>query len=79
MTAPEKFILNMIKLAILTPVFIFAARVGELWVVIPLLLIGILYPIMTKPFQLNISAKYIPKAIKKWQAQQTAELDENDN
>ncbi|KMT66655.1 DUF6170 family protein [Catenovulum maritimum] len=66
MTAPDKFILNLLKLLIITPVFILAARAAEWWVLIPMLLAGIFYPIITTPVQLTLSAKYIEKALKKW-------------
>ena len=60
LTAPEKLLLNIIKLLIIVPVFVFILRASEDWTA---LLWGLgfilLYPLVLKPIQLNLIRKYI--------------------
>jgi hypothetical protein len=66
MTIPEKTILNVLKLIVLIPVFALVLRTGEDfmslgWAVIILLL----YPLLVKPIQYSLSAKYLDELLKK--------------
>jgi len=59
-TVPEKTILNVLKLLVLVPVFVLVLRTGEdfmslVWAAIILML----YPILVKPIQYSLSAKYL--------------------
>ena len=60
LTPPEKMLLNIIKLLIIVPVFVFILRANEDWTA---LLWGfgfiLLYPLILKPIQLNLIRKYL--------------------
>ncbi|WP_088330214.1 DUF6170 family protein [Lacimicrobium sp. SS2-24] len=61
LTAPEKMLLNILKLCILVPAFAFILYAPKdwlnlLWAV--LLLCG--YPLLVKPLQYGLSEKYLP-------------------
>ena len=60
LTPPEKTLLNIIKLLIIVPVFVFILRANEDWTA---LLWGfgfiLLYPLILKPIQLNLIRKYL--------------------
>lgn len=60
MTVPEKTLLNVLKLFVIVPVFYLVLQVADNW--FSLLwagLILLLYPILVKPIQYSLSAKYI--------------------
>lgn len=60
MTVPEKTLLNVLKLFVIVPVFYLVLQVSDNW--FSLLwagLILLLYPILVKPIQYSLSAKYI--------------------
>jgi len=60
MTLPEKMLLNLIKLAILVPAFILIFRASDSWSALLWAgLIFLLYPLVLKPLQNSISAKYL--------------------
>jgi hypothetical protein len=60
MSVPEKTLLNVLKLCVLIPVFIFLLRISTDWTsMIWAALILLLYPILVKPIQYSISAKYL--------------------
>jgi hypothetical protein len=66
MTVPEKTLLNVLKLLVLIPVFVMLLRMVENWWSLAWAgLILLLYPLFVKPLQYSISAKYLPKNIKK--------------
>ncbi|WP_016957976.1 DUF6170 family protein [Catenovulum agarivorans] len=70
MTVPDKFILNITKLAILTPIFIMVAKFEEWWMLIPMVIVALCYPLVTNPIQLNLAKKHLDKAIKTFKAEQ---------
>ncbi|GAC13301.1 hypothetical protein GLIP_0655 [Aliiglaciecola lipolytica E3] len=60
LTAPEKLLLNVIKLLIMVPVFVFILRTFQDWSA--LLWAGLIilaYPLILKPFQYSLCAKYL--------------------
>lgn len=60
MSAPEKFLLNLLKLFILLPAFILIFRTfGDWYAMSGALLIFLLYPLILKPVQYSICAKYL--------------------
>ena len=62
LTAPEKLLLNVFKLLIIVPVFIFILQASDNWLALVWALLFILaYPFILKPFQYSMCAKYLPK------------------
>ncbi|MFQ3199157.1 MAG: hypothetical protein ACI8R9_002418 [Paraglaciecola sp.] len=62
LTVPEKFCLNLLKLAILLPVFILIFRVSDNWFsLLWAALVALIYPLVIKPIQYGLCAKYIPQ------------------
>ncbi len=60
LTAPEKTLLNILKLLIIVPVFVFILRAGEDWFALVWAGCFILaYPFFLKPFQYSLSVKYL--------------------
>lgn len=60
MTVPEKTLLNIIKLLVIVPVFVFLLRIVESWWSLAwAALILLLYPLLVKPLQYSLSAKYL--------------------
>lgn len=60
MTAPEKLLLNVLKLLIIVPVFAFILRASDDWSA--LLWAGLFifaYPFVLKPIQYTMCAKYL--------------------
>ena len=59
-SVPEKTFLNILKLFVIVPVFVFLLRVAtDWWSLAWAALILLLYPIIVKPLQYSLSAKYI--------------------
>lgn len=62
MSVPERSLLNVLKLLIIVPVFIFILRVSESWfALVWAALVLVLYPLFIKPLQYSLSAKYLPE------------------
>ncbi|MGO4891649.1 DUF6170 family protein [Flavobacterium sp. W21_SRS_FM6] len=60
LTGPEKVLLNVLKLLLLIPAFVMILQISENWWALAwALLIFLLYPIVVKPIQFSLSAKYI--------------------
>ncbi|WJG10395.1 DUF6170 family protein [Aliiglaciecola sp. LCG003] len=60
LTAPEKMLLNICKLLVIVPVFVFILRSAENWYSLIWAGLFILaYPFFLKPFQYSLSAKYL--------------------
>ena len=60
MTVPEKTILNVLKLMIIVPVFALILQVADNWLTLLwAALILLLYPLLIKPIQYSLSAKYL--------------------
>lgn len=59
---PEKLFLNVLKMLVVIPVFIFIIQISTNWMAIFwALLVTLLYPMLVKPVQYGLCAKYIPK------------------
>jgi hypothetical protein len=59
---PEKLFLNVLKMLVVIPVFIFIIQIATNWIAIVwALLVTLLYPVLVKPVQYGLCAKYIPK------------------
>jgi hypothetical protein len=57
---PEKLLLNIVKLCIVVPVFICILQVSQNWLALLwALLITLAYPLVIKPFELSLCAKYL--------------------
>jgi len=57
---PEKLFLNILKMLIVIPVFIFIIQIATNWMAILwALLVTLLYPMLVKPVQYSLCAKYI--------------------
>mgnify|MGYP001136390968 FL=1 len=66
MTIPEKTVFNVLKLIVLVPVFVLILRVVEDWTsLLWAALVLLLYPLIVKPIQHSLCAKYIKKAADK--------------
>jgi hypothetical protein len=62
---PEKLLLNVLKLCILIPIFVFILQSSDNWfALVWALLVALIYPIILKPISYGICAKYIPQATK---------------
>ncbi|WP_293748922.1 DUF6170 family protein [uncultured Paraglaciecola sp.] len=60
---PEKLLLNVLKMLVVIPVFIFIIQISTNWMAIVwALLVTLLYPMLVKPVQYGLCAKYIPQA-----------------
>lgn len=60
LSPPEKLMLNLFKLAILLPVFILIFRSSESWFsLLWAALVALIYPVVLKPLQYALCAKYI--------------------
>ena len=65
LTPPEKLILNLFKLLIIVPIFVFILRMGEDWTALFWVLgFALAYPFLLKPFQYSMCAKYLPSSDK---------------
>lgn len=62
-SAPEKFILNIIKLSLLIPPFLFIANLQGLALLISVLIVLIVYFLVLRPIMLLFSQKHLNKAI----------------
>lgn len=60
LTVPEKTVLNILKLLVIVPAFTLLLRVAADWTsLLWALLVFMLYPIIVKPVQYSLSAKYL--------------------
>ena len=61
LTVPEKTLLNVLKLLVFVPVFALIMRTATDWTSL-LWAAGVflLYPLLVKPIQYSLSAKYLP-------------------
>jgi hypothetical protein len=57
---PEIWFLNLLKLIILVPIFIFILQISNNWVaMIWAVLVALAYPLLLRPFQYGLCAKYL--------------------
>lgn len=62
MTIPEKTLLNVLKLLVIVPVFALILQTATDWTsLLWAFLVFLLYPLVVKPLQYSISAKYLPE------------------
>ncbi|GAC33448.1 DUF6170 family protein [Paraglaciecola polaris] len=62
LTGPEKLLLNVLKLSVLLPIFILIFRSTENWYsLLWAALVAALYPVVLRPIQYSLCAKYLPK------------------
>lgn len=66
-SAPEKFILNIIKLSLLLPPFIFIANLQGLALAASIAVVLSAYFIILRPIMLFFSQKHLDKAIAQYQ------------
>ena len=60
LSIPEKTLLNVLKLLVIVPVFALVLRVSDDWTALLwAFAIFLLYPLLVKPMQYSISAKYL--------------------
>ncbi|BDX07700.1 DUF6170 family protein [Planctobacterium marinum] len=60
LTPPERLLLNLLKLLVLVPVFALLLRSGEDWTVLGwAALVVLIYPLIVRPIQFNMSRKYL--------------------
>ena len=65
LSTPQKVLLNVVKLVILTHFFSVLARF-EGWILAPYLLIaGLIYPLITNPVTFHLTRKYLSDSRKK--------------
>jgi hypothetical protein len=63
LTVPEKTLLNVLKLLVIVPVFALILQVADNWLTLLwAALILLLYPLLIKPIQYSLSAKYLKSA-----------------
>lgn len=67
LSAPEKFILNIIKLSLLIPPFIFIANLQGLALAASVAIVLSAYFIILRPIMLFFSQKHLDKAIAQYQ------------
>lgn len=61
LTTPEKTLINVIKLLVIVPVFVFVLRTATDWTsLLWAFAIFLLYPLLVKPLQYSLCAKYLP-------------------
>ncbi|MFT5024004.1 MAG: hypothetical protein ACI9O3_001614, partial [Colwellia sp.] len=66
LTAPEKFVLNILKLIMLVPPFIFMAQLDGLLFMVSLFSFLAVYFILLRPVSLIFTRKYLSVAIKQY-------------
>ncbi|TDF39947.1 hypothetical protein EYS14_08365 [Alteromonadaceae bacterium M269] len=60
MSKPEVWFLNLLKLLILIPIFIFILQISSNWTALLwAILVTLAYPLLLKPIQYGLCAKYI--------------------
>jgi hypothetical protein len=62
LSVPQKTILNIIKLILLTPIFLILAKIDSWEILIYLLIVGFCYPLITTPITLYFAKQHIAKA-----------------
>ncbi|MEG3768424.1 DUF6170 family protein [Alteromonas sp. 14N.309.X.WAT.G.H12] len=66
LTVPEKTLLNVLKLLVIVPVFVFIIRTSANWhSLLWAFLVFLLYPLIIKPIQYSLCAKYVPRVLSK--------------
>jgi hypothetical protein len=66
LTAPEKFVLNILKLIMLVPPFLFMAQLEGVLFVVSIFSVLIIYFILLRPVSLIFTRKHLNSAIKQF-------------
>ena len=66
LSAPEKFILNIIKLFLLIPPFLFVANLQGFALIIAIIIVLIAYFVILRPIMLFFSYKHLDQAIRQY-------------
>lgn len=66
LTAPEKFVLNVLKLFMLVPPFLFLAQLEGIFFIASLVSVLVIYFILLRPISLLFTRKYLTTAIKQF-------------
>ena len=67
LSAPEKFILNIIKLVLLIPPFIYIANLQGVAIIISITAVLISYFLLLRPIMLFFTLKHLTNAISKYE------------
>lgn len=67
LSAPEKFLLNIIKLMLLIPPFLFIANLQGLAIIVSVVVVLVAYFILLRPIMLHFTLKHLPKAINQYE------------
>ncbi len=67
LSAPEKFLLNIIKLMLLIPPFLFIANLQGVAIIISIAAVLIAYFILLRPIMLHFTLKHLDLAIKQYE------------
>ena len=67
LSAPEKFILNLIKLSLLIPPFLFIANLQGLALAASIAVVLVAYFLLLRPIMLFFTQKHLDKAIAQYQ------------
>ncbi len=66
LTAPEKLLLNIIKLMLLIPPFLFIANLQGLAIVGSIIVVLLAYFILLRPIMLHFTVKHLNHAVKQY-------------
>jgi len=66
LTAPEKFVLNILKLIMLVPPFLFMAQLEGVLFIVSIFSVLAVYFILLRPISLLFTRKYLDVAIKQF-------------
>jgi len=76
MPAPRRWLANVLKLVVLSCLFVLLVNVaGWYWQVLTLLAAGLSYPLLLQPINLNLARPYLAAAIKHYQQQLSENRD----
>jgi hypothetical protein len=73
LTAPEKFILNLLKLLLLIPPFWWLAQLNSWFMLLPVVFLLLVYFLLLRPLSLSFSARHLASAIKGFEPEPTEE------
>lgn len=71
--ATKKFVLNLLKLAILIPPFMLLANLDSWWFIIPLVFVLCSYFIVLRPLSLTFMSSHIDSAISEFEKLKSAQ------
>ena len=68
LSAPEKFVINILKLALLIPAFLWMATLNSWLIILPIMILFCSYYFIMRPVSLWFIYKHLNSAIKQYQA-----------